>query len=309
MKFNYVRLACFAGLIATAAMVTMATSWADEVSRLHKSSVSITGERAIDAKLEAALQDKSPVLLARSALVLDQASGRALFEKNSKDVLSIASITKLMSAIVIVESGADLSEMITLGEEKRFAGKSLRSRLRKDTELSRYDLLRLALMSSENKAISTLAKNHPGGLERFVETMNAKAKELGMRDSHFLEPTGILSGNISTASDVAILISAAEKFPLIRELSTEEAYTLETQKSSLHYSNTNRLIHDPTWDIVVQKTGTTTKAGKCVAFQAIIAGRDVIVVLLNGKSKQSRVKDASKLRQWMEHDLVMSALN
>jgi D-alanyl-D-alanine carboxypeptidase len=158
MKLNYVRLACFAGLIATAAMVTMATAWADESVQLRKTSLSITGERAFDAKLEAALHDKSPVLLARSALVLDQASGRALFEKNSKDILSIASITKLMSAIVIVESGADLSEMITLGEEKKFAGKSLRSRLRKDTELSRYDLLRLALMSSENKAISTLAK-------------------------------------------------------------------------------------------------------------------------------------------------------
>lgn len=309
MKFNFVRLACFAGLIATAAMVTMATSWADDLGRMHKTSLTITGERAVDAKLEAALHDKSPVLLAHSALVLDQASGRAIFEKNSKEVLSIASITKLMSAIVIVESGADLSEMITLGEEKKFAGKSLRSRLRKDTELSRYDLLRLSLMSSENKAISTLAKNHPGGLDRFVEAMNAKARELGMRDTHFVEPTGILSGNISTATDLAKLITAAEKFPLIRELSTEEAYTLETQKSSLRYSNTNRLIHDPSWDIVVQKTGTTTKAGKCVAFQAIIAGRDVVVVLLNGKSKQSRVKDASKLRQWMEHDLILSALN
>ncbi len=250
---------------------------------------------------------KSPELIAYSAIVVDQASGRALLEKNSKTILPIASITKLMAAIVVLESGADLSEILSIPKENKVQGKSLRSRLRKDTEISRYDLLRLALMSSENKAIYTLAKNHAGGFMKFVAAMNSKAREIGMKQTHFVEVTGISSGNTSTAEDLVKLIGAAEKFPLIRDLSTGNGYTLHTERSALHYLNTNGLVHDPSWDIVVQKTGTTTKAGRCVAMQARIAGRDIIFVLLNGKGKLSRLKDAAKLKAWMENDIPLNA--
>jgi len=258
-------------------------------------------------RLKAAHFVHAPELLARSAIVVDQASGRAILEKNSKAILPIASITKLMAAIVVLESGVDLSEIISVSKQNKVQGKSLHSRLHKNSEISRYDLLRLALMSSENKAIHTLANNHAGGFLRFIAAMNSKAREIGMRQTRFVEATGISSGNTSTAEDLVKLISAAEKFPLIRELSTENDYTLQTERTSLHYLNSNGLVRDPSWDIVVQKTGTTTKAGRCVAMQARIAGRVVIFVLLNGKGKLSRLKDAAKLRAWMENDIPLFA--
>lgn len=258
-------------------------------------------------RLKAAHFVHAPELLAHSAIVVDQASGRTILEKNSKAILPIASITKLMAAIVVLESGVDLSEIISVSKQNKVQGKSLHSRLHKNSEISRYDLLRLALMSSENKAIHTLANNHAGGFLRFIAAMNSKAREIGMRQTRFVEATGISSGNTSTAEDLVKLISAAEKFPLIRELSTENDYTLQTERTSLHYLNSNGLVRDPSWDIVVQKTGTTTKAGRCVAMQARIAGRDVIFVLLNGKGKLSRLKDAAKLRAWMENDIPLFA--
>ena len=162
-------------------------------------------------------------------------------------------------------------------------------------------------MSSENKAIHTLANNHNGGFLKFVEAMNNKAREIGMHRTRFVEATGISSGNTSTAEDLVKLIGAAEKFPLIRDFSTGNVYTLQTESASLHYLNSNGLVRDPSWDIVVQKTGTTTKAGRCVAMQARIAGRDVIFILLNGKGKLSRLKDATKLRAWMENDIPLFA--
>lgn len=290
------------------AINVMSSAWAEVPTEEMNTGLQIDGEPAFDlGRLKVAHFVNAPLLLAYSAIVVDQASGRAILEKNSKEILPIASITKLMAAIVVLESGADLSEFLNVARENKIEGKSLHSRLRKNTAVSRLDLLRLALMSSENKAIYTLAQNHTGGFLNFVGAMNSKAREIGMVQTRFVEVTGISSGNTSTAEDLVKLINAAEKFPLIRELSTGNGYTLQTERASLHYLNSNGLVRDPSWDIVVQKTGTTTKAGRCVAMQARIAGRDVIFVLLNGKGKLSRVKDAAKLKAWMENDIPLFA--
>lgn len=234
------------------------------------------------------------------ALVLDQGSGEVLFEKNAQAVLPIASISKLMTAVVVLDAQLPMSEMLEIGDADVDTERNTRSRLRTGTRLSRGELLQLALMSSENRAAHALGRHYPGGMASFVEQMNRKARELGMSSSHFVEPTGLSSSNVSNARDLALLVRAASTYPLIREYSTASALTVDTGYNTVSYRNTNRLVNRPDWDIGVQKTGYISEAGNCVVMQTRIDGRSMVVVLLDAAARMARIGDALRIRSWLE---------
>ncbi|MEK8030771.1 D-alanyl-D-alanine endopeptidase [Ideonella sp. DXS29W] len=233
------------------------------------------------------------------AYVLDQETNEVLLSKNSKAVLPIASITKLMTGLLIAESGQSLDEVLTITEEDIDTEKGSSSRLRPGTQLSRGEMLHLALMSSENRAANALGRNYPGGLSAFVAAMNAKAKLLGMSDTRYVEPTGLSSQNQSSARDLALLVKTAHQVPLLRELSTSPEYQVAVGNRQLQYRTTNRLVLNPSWEIGLQKTGYITEAGQCLVMQAQLAGRKLIMVLLDSAGKYSRIGDAERIRKWL----------
>ncbi|MCD6734708.1 MAG: D-alanyl-D-alanine endopeptidase [Burkholderiaceae bacterium] len=235
------------------------------------------------------------------ALVVDQETGEVLVDKNSAAVLPIASISKLMTAIVVLDAQLPLYEMLAISEADVDTERNTRSRLGTGTRLSRGELLQLALMSSENRAAHALGRHYPGGMPAFVEQMNQKAREIGMVSTSFVEPTGLSSNNVSTARDLATLVRAASKYPLIREYSTASGLTVDTGYRTVSYRNTNRLVGNPDWDIELQKTGYISEAGNCVVMQTRIDGRPVVIVLLDAQARMARVGDAQRIRQWLEH--------
>lgn len=240
-------------------------------------------------------------LSARSVLVVDRDTGRVLFEKNSREIRPIASITKLMVALIVLESSVDLGEPILFNQNDELASRGRRkSRLRVSAPLTRDELLRLMLMSSENKAAYALARSHPAGYDEFMRAMNDKAQYLGMFDTQFTDPTGLSDQNLSTAWDLKLLLAEASRHPLIRDYSTRMQEQVATGRRSLRYVNSNRLVRQGGWDIELQKTGTTRKAGKCVVMHAQMAGRPVALVLLNAHGRLARVHDARRLREWIE---------
>jgi serine-type D-Ala-D-Ala endopeptidase (penicillin-binding protein 7) len=234
------------------------------------------------------------------ALVIDQDTREVLFSKNETAVLPIASLTKLMTGLLVSEARLPMDEMITISQEDVDMEKGSRSRLTVGTALNRGELLHLALMSSENRAAHALGRTYPGGLQSFVQRMNLKAQILGMPDTHYDEPTGLSSRNQSSAQDLATLVRAAYTDPVLRELSTSPGYTVEVGHRTLQYNNTNRLVHNPTWDIGLQKTGYISEAGQCLVMQAKIAGRKLIMVFLDSAGKLSRLGDAERVRTWLE---------
>jgi serine-type D-Ala-D-Ala endopeptidase (penicillin-binding protein 7) len=233
------------------------------------------------------------------ALVLDQDTNEVLFSKNSKAVLPIASLTKLMTALVVTEAALPPEEMLTVTDDDVDTEKGSRSRLRVGTQLARGEMLHLALMSSENRAAHALGRQYPGGLAAFVVAMNAKAQQLGMTDTHYVEPTGLSSQNQSSARDLATLVKAAYSHPIIRELSTSPEYSVEVGARQLQFHNTNRLVTNPEWNIGLQKTGYITEAGRCLVMQAKLAGRQLIMVFLDSAGKYSRLGDAERVRHWI----------
>lgn len=233
------------------------------------------------------------------ALVLDQDTEEVLFSKNPQAVLPIASLTKLMTALVVIEAGQPLDEMLTITREDIDTEKGSRSRLAVGTRLSREEMLHLALMSSENRAAHALGRHYPGGLGPFVAAMNRKARELGMHDTRFVEPTGLSSRNQSSARDLAVLVKATYDVPLIRELSTSPEYQVVVGKRQLHYRNTNGLVFNPSWEIGLQKTGYIAEAGRCLVMQAELAGRKLIMVFLDSAGRFSRLGDAERVRRWL----------
>src|SRR5918996_5528197 len=245
-------------------------------------------------------------LRSSSALVQDADTGEVVLGKNAEAVVSIASITKLMTAIVILDSGLDLEERIVLSREDAVAMKGSRSRLRTGLGLSRGDLLLLALMASENRAAAALGRSYPGGLEVFVDAMNAKAAALDMSETRFVEPTGLSPANVSTASDLAKLVRAAHEYALIREFSTKDRAQVPVWSASgraqrpLVYGNTNGLVHSKYWDIELSKTGYISEAGRCLVMHVRLAEKDLIVVLLDSWGKHSRIGDANRIRKWLE---------
>ena len=244
---------------------------------------------------------RDPLALASNvALVMDQSSSDVLFEKNANVTLPIASITKLMTALVVVESRQDMQEMLEITSEDIDREKNSSSRLRVGSRLSRANMLHIALMSSENRAASALGRHYPGGIRAFVVAMNAKAKELGMSGTHYVDSTGLSSSNVATARDLAKLVSAASHHPVLCQYSTDTKYVVEPGGHSLQYANSNRLVNNPDWEIGLQKTGYISEAGRCLVMQANINGRQIVMIFLDSKGKYSRLGDAQRIRKWLE---------
>lgn len=234
------------------------------------------------------------------ALVIDQETNEVLFSKNDKAVLPIASLTKLMTGLVISEAKLSMDEIITISQADVDTEKGSSSRLRVGTELSRGELLHLALMSSENRAAHALGRTYPGGLPIFVDLMNARAKSLGMGDTSYVEPTGLSSKNQSSARDLVKLVDVAYGNSNLREFSTSQGHQVAVGNRMLQYNNTNRLVKNPSWDIGLQKTGYISEAGQCLVMQAKVAGRKLIMVFLDSAGKLTRLADAERVRHWVE---------
>jgi D-alanyl-D-alanine endopeptidase (penicillin-binding protein 7) len=243
----------------------------------------------------AKLQTKSA-----SVLVLDEADATVLYSKQAQKVMPVASITKLMTALVVLEGKQPLDETVTVLQADRDRTKASASRLAVGTKLTRTELLHLALMSSENRAAQAVARAYPGGLPAFIKEMNVKARQLGMKNSRFVDPTGLSSGNVATAADLVKLVVAASHQPLIEEYSTSDQLTVKVGRQMLEFRNTNSLTSKDDWDIAVQKTGFTQDAGQCLVMKATIQDRPTVIVLLNSFGKLTRVADARRIRRWME---------
>ena len=241
-----------------------------------------------------------PHLRSTSAFVMDTTDSRVLYARRADVAQPIASISKLLTALVVVERGQPLDEVLEITREDCSVGRGAYSRLRVGTRLTRGDLLHLALMSSENRAAHALARNYPGGMPAFVRAMNAKARALGMTTARFVEPTGLSSENVASAEDLSKLVAAASRNEVIREYSTDRRYAVRVGRREVEFRNTDSLVSSPAWDIIVQKTGYITEAGRCLVMQAVIEGRSVVIVLLNSFGKYTRVADARRVRRWME---------
>ena len=237
------------------------------------------------------------------ALVVDQDTDEVIFSKNPQAVLPIASITKLMTALVITEAHQPLDEVLTVTQDDVDTEKGSHSRLRVGTRLTRGEMMHLALMSSENRAAHALGRSYPGGLPAFVQAMNRKALDLGMTGTRYVDPTGLSSANQSSASDLALLVKAAYEYDLIRTLSTSPEHFVAVGPRELRFRNSNSLVRSPDWSIGLQKTGYITEAGRCLVMQAELGGRKLIMVLLDSAGRYSRVADAERLRHWLTADI------
>ena len=238
------------------------------------------------------------------ALVVDQDTHEVLFSKNDSAVLPIASLTKLMTGVIIAEARLPMNEQITISQDDVDTEKGSRSRLTVGTTLTRGEMLHLALMSSENRAAHALGRTYPGGMPEFVRLMNAKAKMLGMHGTRYVEPTGLSSQNQSSAQDLAMLVNAAYKDATLREYSTSPGYEEAVGAKTLQFNTTNQLVKNPGWDIGLQKTGYISEAGRCLVMQTKIAGRKLIMVFLDSAGKFSRLGDAERVRRWVESNPV-----
>src|SRR6516164_673903 len=245
-----------------------------------------------------------PALRSSAALVLDLSNSSVLYSRHSDVALPIASITKLMTALVVMEAGQPLDEMLAVSGDDRSSGKGAFSRLSPGTALSRGELMHLALMASENRAAHALGRNYPGGVEACVVAMNAKARELGMTSAHFVEPTGLSDENVASPEDLSKLVMAAAKVAEIRDYSTDSDFTVRVGRHQVRYRNTDSLVSKPDWNIVVQKTGYIHEAGRCLVMQTVIDDRPMVIVLLNSYGKRTRVADARRVRRWVEATIV-----
>jgi D-alanyl-D-alanine endopeptidase (penicillin-binding protein 7) len=280
------------GLMTTAVCLSFAASLTDaavsgSVQRTH-------------LKYSARPTLTDPALRSSAALVLDIGNSSVLYSRRSDIALPIASITKLMTALVVTEAGQALDEMLTVTEDDRFSGRGAFSRLAPGTQLSRGDLMHLALMASENRAAHVLGRTYPGGIAACVSAMNAKARELGMTNAHFVEPTGLSNENVASPEDLSKLVMAAAKVASIREYSTDSDYEVHVGRRVVRYRNTDSLVSKSDWNIVVQKTGYIHEAGRCLVMQTVIEDRPVVIVLLNSFGKLTRVADARRIRRWVE---------
>ena len=260
---------------------------------------SLSKQRSPVAK-PAQVRAVQPDVRSSSVMVMDEADSSVIYARKADAVLPVASITKLMTALVVLESRQPMDEVIEVTVEDRDTELGTTSRLKVGTRLTRDDLLHLALMASENRAAHALARRHPGGMGAFIKAMNLKAETLGMKHTRFADPTGLSSHNVSSASDLTKLVIAASRDPVIRDFSTHASYAVPVGNQILEFRNTNTLVAKPDWDIAVQKTGYTRLAGRCLVMKATIKGRPVVIVLLNSFGKYTRVADAARIRRWME---------
>ena len=260
-----------------------------------------------DQHADAAAKPASgPGIKSASALIVDANNGEVIFEQKAGLVTPIASITKLMTALVVVDGQQPLDEVITITAADRWKGKGAFSHIPNGAKITRGDLMRLSLMASENLAARTLARHYPGGIPAFVKTMNVKAKALGMSHTHFDDPSGLSSLNTSNARDLVKLVNAASRDSRIREFSTLRSHEVRLNKKMFRYGNTNLLIGRPDWEILVQKTGFTNDAGQCLVMETTIDDRPVVMVFLNSFGSLTRTADARRIRRWMEAQGVPS---
>jgi D-alanyl-D-alanine endopeptidase (penicillin-binding protein 7) len=249
-----------------------------------------------------------PQTKSAAVLVVDETDSTILYSKQPQKVMPIASITKLMTALVVLDGGQSLEETVTILAEDKARTIGNASRLAVGTKLTRAELLHLALMSSENRAAQALGRSYEGGLVAFIKAMNAKAKSLGMKNTRYVDPTGLSAGNVSTAEDLTKVVIAAAREPLIEEYSTSERRTVTVGRQLLEFRNTNRLTSKDDWDISVQKTGYTQEAGECLVMRTNINDRPTVIVLLNSFGKLTRIADARRVRKWIEGESAGSRL-
>jgi len=253
-------------------------------------------------------QEGNPLLHSAAFMIADQATGSVILEKRSDAVLPIASITKLMTAMVVLDARLSLEEVLTISADDVDTLRGSSSHVPVGTDLSREDMLRLALMSSENRAAAALARNYPGGLPAFVAAMNRKAQSLGLRETHFSDSTGLNSANVSSARDLVKMVSAASRYPLIREFSTTANYVVSLNGRQRQFNNTNALVSSPDWQIGVSKTGFINESGKCLVMQAWLLNKPMIIVLLDSFGRFTRVADAQRVKRWLESAAIQQKL-
>lgn len=242
-----------------------------------------------------------PRLQSAIAMIYDEQDQRPIYAKNADNVVPIASITKLMTAMVILDAKLPMDEPISISAEDRDHLKGTRSRMRNGVTLTRSELLKLALMASENRAAAALARTYPGGTPVMLAMMNAKARELGMDSTHFFDPTGLNSNNVSTAQDLVKMVMAAQSYEDIQRYTTSHSHIVEVDgRRPLRFSNTNPLVKNAQWEIGISKTGYISEAGRCLVMQAKITNRPVVIVLLDSWGKRTRVGDAVRIKNWME---------
>ena len=294
-----------AGIVALVANPVLAETTTKKKTTVAKKSVKkakpAAKSRRARTQKAASLEDaKNLSLQSAAVLVLDQSTGAVLFEKNAQLVLPIASITKLMTAMVALDAKPDLHETLTISEEDVDVLKGTRSRLKVGTRLPREEMFKLALMSSENRAASALSRHYPGGREAFIAAMNKKAQALDMTDTRFDDPTGLTAANVSSARDLVKMVDAAHRYPLIREFSTTAGDQLIIGGRTQQFNNTNSLVKSPAWDIGLSKTGYINEAGKCLVMQAWVNNKPTIIVLLDSWGKLTRIGDANRIKRWIE---------
>lgn len=289
------RLEKIVALFALAAVLALTVGFAQAGAPKKKAATDSSGESLDKVHLRSSV-----------VLVQDAASGELLIAKNQDAVLPIASITKLMTAMVLLDANVDLWQRVAISDEDVDNLKGTRSRLRPGSMLTRDELLLLALMSSENRAAAALARTYPGGSDTFVAAMNTKAQALGMSDTRFVDPTGLSSANVSTAPDLARLVSAAHEYPLIRDYSTRDSAKIYARGQALGFRNTNGLVHSGSWEIGLSKTGYISEAGRCLVMRVRLASRELNVVLLDSWGKYSRIGDAQRIRKWLESHVAAS---
>lgn len=311
LKLSALRsMACavgIAGLLALPPLQAADVKQATSAKKTTKSPARVAVRKSKPAKAETAAltAEGMPILKSAAALVVDLNDGQMIYGKNPQNVTPIASITKLMTSMVVLDADLPLTETIYIDAADYDAVKHTGSRLGAGTGLTRRDMLRLALMSSENRAAASLGRAYPGGSEAFIAAMNRKAVELGMWNTRFVDPTGLSSENVSTAEDLVKMVKGAYQYPLIREFTTTPAHEVETAAGrSLQFRNSNGLVKNSTWEIGLSKTGYISEAGRCLVMQARIAARPVVIVLLDSWGKHTRMADANRIKKWLETHIV-----
>jgi D-alanyl-D-alanine endopeptidase (penicillin-binding protein 7) len=306
------RLRILAALTTAAVGLTMLTTAHAQSSAAKKAPIAKSA-KAVKAKAAKAgpqtadfTKDGMPNLLSHAAMVFDQSTGRALFAKNADAAVPIASITKLMTAMIVLDAKLNLDEPVVIDATDIDTIKNSRSRLPVGTAFRREDLMRLALMASDNRAAAALARTYPGGTPAAVDAMNLKAKSLGLTTARFVDGTGLSPGNVASAQDLALLVAEASKHPQIRDFSTApELYvTLPNAKQPMGFNNTNQLVKSQNWTIGVSKTGFINEAGKCLVMQAMIGNSPVIIVLMDSWGRLTRIGDANRIKKWIESGKV-----
>ena len=300
-------------LTLSLAMPALSVTAADSSDKRASNAVKKKAAKPVAVRAHIRNADQSAILLdneelgilklaSSKALIVNQETGETLYAKGTDVPTPVASVTKLMTAMVTLDARLPMDEKIKITTDDLDTLKGTGSRLRLGTELTRSELLQLALMASENRAASALGRSYPGGAQAFVAAMNAKAIMIGMTRSHFVEPTGLNSGNISTAEDLAKMVDAAYQYPEIRELTTTASHEVPVAgaRRPLHFVNTNSLVRKSDWIIGLSKTGFINEAGRCLVMQAEIAGHPLIIILLDSLGKYSRIGDAQRIRKWIE---------